>query len=198
MNAEVRNNPTEYRYEVWADGEMAGYTQYALLRGRIAFLHTEVYESFEGMGLGGRLARAALDDARARGLVVVPYCPFIAAYIERHLDEYRDLVAPEMLSWRQTMSQKPSADREELAISHARPYTAPGVRVFYDRGRCLHFAECVRGLPEVFDVEKAAVDPAGERLRGAGSRGGASLPERRASLPAGGGSAVRSPSSRPR
>jgi uncharacterized Fe-S cluster protein YjdI len=52
------------------------------------------------------------------------------------------------------MSQKPSADREELAISHARPYSAPGVRVFYDRGRCLHFAECVRGLPQVFDVEK--------------------------------------------
>jgi CDGSH-type Zn-finger protein len=44
------------------------------------------------------------------------------------------------------MSQKPSADREESAISHARPYTAPGVRVFYDRGRCLHFAECVRDL----------------------------------------------------
>ena len=53
------------------------------------------------------------------------------------------------------MSQKPSADREEaLAISHARPYTAPGVRVFYDRDRCLHFAECVRCLPEVFDVGK--------------------------------------------
>jgi uncharacterized Fe-S cluster protein YjdI len=52
------------------------------------------------------------------------------------------------------MSHKPSPDREELAISHARAYTAPGVRVFYDRGRCLHFAECVRGLPQVFDVEK--------------------------------------------
>ena len=98
MNAEVRNNATEYRYEVWADGEMAGYTQYALLRGRIAYLHTEIYESFESMGLGSQLARAALDDARARRLMVVPYCPFIAAYIERHLDEYHDLVAPEMLS----------------------------------------------------------------------------------------------------
>ena len=58
------------------------------------------------------------------------------------------------------MSQKPPAGREdldreeELAISHARAYTAPGVRVFYDRGRCLHFAECVRGLPQVFDVAK--------------------------------------------
>jgi uncharacterized protein len=96
MNAEVRNNKTESRYEAWADGELAGYTQYALLRGRIAFLHTEVYESFEG--LGGRLARAALDDARTKGLVVVPHCPFIAGYIERHFDEYGDLVAPEMLT----------------------------------------------------------------------------------------------------
>ena len=98
MNAEVSNNKTEYRYEVWADGELAGYTQYALLRGRIAFLHTEIYESYEGLGLGTWLARAALDDVRARGLVVVPYCPFIADFIERHLDEYRDLVAPEMLT----------------------------------------------------------------------------------------------------
>ncbi|HSK85330.1 MAG TPA: GNAT family N-acetyltransferase [Rubrobacter sp.] len=98
MNAEVHNNPTEYRYELWADGELAGYTQYVLDRGRIAFLHTEVYESYEGLGLGGRLARAALDDARTRGLVVMPFCPFVAGFIERHIDEYGDLVAPEMLS----------------------------------------------------------------------------------------------------
>ena len=98
MNAEVRNNPTEYRYELWADGELAGYTQYVFDRGRIAFLHTQVYETYEGLGLGGRLARVALDDARTRGLVVEPFCPFIAGYIERHIEEYGDLVAPEMLS----------------------------------------------------------------------------------------------------
>ncbi len=32
-----------------------------------------------------------------------------------------------------------------------RPYAAPEVTVFYDRSRCRHYAECVRGLPQVFD-----------------------------------------------
>ena len=63
------------------------------------------------------------------------------------------------------MSQKPppqekdperelGEQEEELAISQAKAYGAPGVTVYYERGRCLHFAECVRGLPQVFDVKK--------------------------------------------
>jgi len=98
MNVEVRNNPAEYLYEVWAGGELAGYTQYVRRPERIAYLHTEIHEPYEGLGLGGRLAKAALDDARARRLMVEPFCPFIAGYIKRHFEEYGDLVAPEMLS----------------------------------------------------------------------------------------------------
>ena len=32
-----------------------------------------------------------------------------------------------------------------------RAYTAPEVTVFYDRSRCRHYAECIRGLPQVFN-----------------------------------------------
>jgi hypothetical protein len=54
------------------------------------------------------------------------------------------------------MSQKPPADREDLdseedklAISDARAYTGPDVTVFYDRGRCLHFAGTRQRLEKV-------------------------------------------------
>ena len=44
-----------------------------------------------GEGLGGQLVRAALDSARAEGLSVLPFCPFVRGYIEGH-PEYVDLV----------------------------------------------------------------------------------------------------------
>src|SRR5258706_861290 len=59
---------------------------------RITLVHTEVLPDAEGMGVGSRLARGALDDARARGLKVTVVCPFIAAYLRRHPGEYEDLV----------------------------------------------------------------------------------------------------------
>lgn len=33
-------------------------------------------------------------------------------------------------------------------------FAADGVTVSYDAGRCLHFGECVRGLPSVFDLDQ--------------------------------------------
>jgi uncharacterized protein len=57
-------------------------------------MHTEVEPRLEGQGLGAVLVRGALDDARARGELVVPRCPFVAAFIHRH-PEYEDLVAAE-------------------------------------------------------------------------------------------------------
>ena len=41
-------------------------------------------------GLGTALVTGALDDARARGLRVVPLCPFVDAFMRRH-PEYADV-----------------------------------------------------------------------------------------------------------
>ncbi len=93
----VRNDEERRRYEIVVDGKVAGFAQYVTRPGRVIFVHTEIADEFEGRGLGSALARAGLDDVRARGLAVVPLCPFIAAFIDRH-PEYDDLVDHEALA----------------------------------------------------------------------------------------------------
>jgi predicted GNAT family acetyltransferase len=93
-DAVVVNVAGASRYELVLDGRRIGLLAYHRRKDRIALTHTEVTPACEGRGFGSRLAAAALDDAREQGLAVVPLCPFIAGYIDRH-PEYRDLVAPE-------------------------------------------------------------------------------------------------------
>ena len=91
MAIEVHHNPQRSRYEVTVDGEPAGFAAYRDTDGAQVFTHTEVDDAFEGQGVGSALARGALDDVRDRGGRLVPLCPFIAAYIDRH-PQYADLV----------------------------------------------------------------------------------------------------------
>ena len=91
-DVQVSNNAAESRYEARVDGQLAGYSEYELGEGRIVFTHTVVEDEFEGHGVGSALARTALDDVRSGGTRrVVPRCPFIKAWIEKHPD-YQDLV----------------------------------------------------------------------------------------------------------
>lgn len=87
----VSDAPERERYEIRVDGELAGFATYKAQPQQIAFKHTEVDDRFEGRGLAGKLIAFALDDARGRGLAVLPFCPFVKAYIQRHR-EYADLV----------------------------------------------------------------------------------------------------------
>ena len=92
-DVQIRDNTEYRRYEARLDGQLAGFSQYRLRPGQLVFTHTKVDPAFEGRGVGSRLVRWELDDARRRGLKVVPVCPFVRAFIERH-DDYADLLAP--------------------------------------------------------------------------------------------------------
>jgi predicted GNAT family acetyltransferase len=92
-NIAVRDNPGESRYELVIDEQVVGEIAYRLTPDHMLLIHTEVLPSLENKGLGARLVAGALDDIRARGLRVVPFCPFVRAYIRRHPD-YADLVVP--------------------------------------------------------------------------------------------------------
>jgi predicted GNAT family acetyltransferase len=87
---DIVDNAAASRYETHVGDEVA-FVDYKKHDGVIVFTHAEVPQDLEGHGLAGHLAKRALDDARANGLRVVPRCPFIASYIERH-PEYGDLV----------------------------------------------------------------------------------------------------------
>jgi predicted GNAT family acetyltransferase len=88
---EVTDVPGATRFEARAGGVLAGYLEYVLKRGRLALVHTEVLTEFEGRGVGGALARFALDDARRRELLVIAICPFVRSWLERH-PEHADIV----------------------------------------------------------------------------------------------------------
>ncbi|THD36141.1 MAG: N-acetyltransferase [Sphingomonas sp.] len=88
---QVTDNRAEHEFELEVDGYRA-IAAYQLEGDTIVFTHTLVPKKLEGRGIGSKLIRAALDAARDRGLKVVPQCPFVKAYIERHA-EYRDLLA---------------------------------------------------------------------------------------------------------
>ena len=91
MDVEVADNPDKARFEILADGELAGFVLYHLRGNEIAFTHTETDDRFRGHGLASQLVRTALDQARARHLAVLPYCPFVRSWITGH-PEYADLV----------------------------------------------------------------------------------------------------------
>ncbi len=94
---EVRDDPDESRFGIWLDDELVGFARYIRRGGRVYFVHTEIDPGHEGAGLGSALARGALDAERALGEPVVPLCPFIRTYIDRH-PEYVDLVDQDMLA----------------------------------------------------------------------------------------------------
>ncbi|HZB70890.1 MAG TPA: GNAT family N-acetyltransferase [Acidimicrobiales bacterium] len=96
----VQDAPGQERYEARAGDALAGISRYERAEPGgggsgeplFVFTHTEVDDAYEGQGVGGTLVRGALDDVRRRGAQVVPLCPFVRSWIERHPD-YQDLVA---------------------------------------------------------------------------------------------------------
>ncbi|MFI6759473.1 GNAT family N-acetyltransferase [Micromonospora sp. NPDC050417] len=82
-----------HRYTIAVAGQVAGFTQFFDHDRQRVFFHTEIGKEYGGQGLGTRLIAEALDDVRAAGFRVVPICPFVKSYLDRH-PQYGDLVDP--------------------------------------------------------------------------------------------------------
>jgi uncharacterized protein len=89
---DVRHEPDRHRFFVEV---MGGTAELAYRRpddATVELVHTEVPEAAEGQGIAGKLAQTAFAWARREGLRVVPTCPFVRKWLERHPEE-RDLVS---------------------------------------------------------------------------------------------------------
>lgn len=89
---DIVNNQDKKRFEVQLGDKMA-FIDYILEKGRLVLLHTEVPPAFEGKGIAGKMARAALEFARNNNLQVISLCSYVSVYLQRH-PEYHDLIGP--------------------------------------------------------------------------------------------------------
>ena len=79
----VKHNLAEGQFEITVAGQTS-VLQYHQSGGTIRLIHTEVPLALRGRGLANQLARAALDYAHFHQLKVIPVCPFVKAYMEKH------------------------------------------------------------------------------------------------------------------
>ena len=94
-NPEIQDNTEAKRFEAYVDGHLAGFAEYMIANALIIFTHTEVDPAYEGQGIGSALVRTALDAVRDEGSrQVMPLCPFVKAWIQRHPDYHSLVFAP--------------------------------------------------------------------------------------------------------
>lgn len=89
---EIRDNTEARRYELKVGDDVAVVT-YNLSEPNLMITETLVPVPLEGQGLASRLAKHVIADARDRGLVILPVCPFFSAYFQKH-PEHSDVVHP--------------------------------------------------------------------------------------------------------
>ena len=83
-------NEAEHRFEMHVDGH-AAYEIFERFPGGINYLHTIVPDALAGRGIASAIAKHVLDYAVDNHLKVIPTCPYIHAYIDKH-PEYQSLV----------------------------------------------------------------------------------------------------------
>lgn len=90
MDVKITNDPVTQRFEAKVSG-CSAHLDYVLGSGILRLVHTKVPEELGGQGIGSKIVQFALEFAKNEGLEVIPQCPFVKSYIERH-PRFKDLL----------------------------------------------------------------------------------------------------------
>lgn len=94
MNYTVQNQEEETKgsYFILADEQKVSEMTYSIAgTDRIIIDHTEVNDVFRGSGLGELMVKKAVEDAREKGISIVPLCPFARSVFNKN-EELRDVL----------------------------------------------------------------------------------------------------------
>ena len=92
MSISILKNDELNRFEIYSDGELAGFAEFKVGNQKISYTHTEIDPRFGGQGLGSQLIREVLDEALEQNLEVAPYSSFVSAYIKKNSQKYLHFV----------------------------------------------------------------------------------------------------------
>ncbi len=77
------DNEANKRFELKV-GEHVAFVEYMKRGEKLALIHTESPAALEGTGAATALIEKVLAKVDKEGTKILPYCPFVAAYIKRH------------------------------------------------------------------------------------------------------------------
>jgi len=92
MGLEIRHDAEEQRFVAEIDGAEAVVEYRRSDDHTLDLFRTYTPDALRGRGIAGRIVEVALEHAQAGGLRVIPTCPYVARFIEKH-PEYQGLVA---------------------------------------------------------------------------------------------------------
>ena len=83
---ELIDNEERHQYECHIGKYVPKIEYIKTKNGEIYLTHTEVPVALEGKGVSSQLAEKVLKDIEKQELRLVPLCPFVAGYIQKHPD----------------------------------------------------------------------------------------------------------------
>jgi len=88
---QLTDNSEKRQYEFAVEGFTPRIEYIKTAEGEIYLTHTEVPAELGGRGIASALAKQTMQDIDKQGLKLVPVCPFIATYIDKH-PEWKKLI----------------------------------------------------------------------------------------------------------
>ena len=82
----LTDNKDKKQYEFHIEGFTPKIEYIKNNNGEIYLTHTEVPDQLGGRGIGSELVKQVLENIEKQGLRLVPLCPFVAGYIQKHPD----------------------------------------------------------------------------------------------------------------